>query len=103
MRIGRIILAGALAGTLAGSFGGSGGSSRADGSGGAGGSGGSGGTHPASIQAALMLFATCMSQADFDNFNVADVANQDTSQGPCYSCHSTGTAGTFLSQNSQDI
>ena len=84
--------------------GGTGGSGGSGGTGGTGGTGGAPGpTHPTSIQDALQLFARCMTTADFQTYNVANVANQTTTEGPCYSCHTTGTGAAFLSQTGNDI
>ena len=58
---------------------------------------------PTTLTAALRRFGDCMSIDDWDATNMQNVANQNTEDGPCYACHSSGTAGSFLSQNSQDM
>jgi len=41
-----------------------------------------------------------MSLTDWNNANMDSVANQNTTAGPCKSCHVTGTGGAFLSEDS---
>jgi hypothetical protein len=66
---------------------------------------GGGDAGPAAMTAtqALDKFGSCMRQADFEQAGMPDVANQVTDSGYCYSCHSTGTGGAFLSQNATDF
>ncbi len=54
---------------------------------------------PTSLVEALTLFADCMTFADFQTTQFANVAAQNTAQGQCYSCHSQGTGGAYLSQD----
>jgi hypothetical protein len=61
---------------------------------------------PKTVAEALTRFGNCMQRTDWDetygqNENT-QVAYQNTTEGRCYSCHSTGTAGSFLSQSSGD-
>lgn len=57
---------------------------------------------------AISWFGNCLSRADFDAnaegtqtpFN--DVANQNSTEGRCYSCHATGAGGAYLSRNADD-
>lgn len=80
-------------------------------SGGGGGSSSGGGPvvgPPTTATQAIQGFANCISPADFDapaegtdtKFN--DLANQNSTQGRCYSCHATGAGGAFLSLNAED-
>jgi hypothetical protein len=64
------------------------------------------GSQPRTLQEAMTRFGACMDRATWDQTYGAsqqtEIAYQNTTQGRCYSCHSTGTAGSFLSQNSGD-
>ncbi len=61
---------------------------------------------PKNLREAILRFTGCMSRTDWDETygenNATQAARQNTNDGPCYACHSTGTAGAFLSQNSGD-
>jgi hypothetical protein len=52
------------------------------------------------LQDALSQFAACMSLSDWNNVGMDGVADQGTTEGPCRSCHQTGTGGAFLSEDS---
>lgn len=61
---------------------------------------------PRTVSEALTRFGACMQRTTWNqtygqNQNT-EIAYQNTVQGRCYSCHSAGTAGAFLSQNSGD-
>jgi hypothetical protein len=64
------------------------------------------GSQPRTLEEAMTRFGACMDGAIWDQTYGAtqetEVAYQQTTQGPCYACHSTGTAGSFLSQTSHD-
>lgn len=67
------------------------------------GSGGGGETGALeACQAALDSFADCMSFAYWEVSGAYDVANQNTDSGPCFSCHTSGMGGAYLSQDSLD-
>jgi len=53
-------------------------------------------------QTALEDFADCMSFNYWEASGAYDVPNQNTDSGPCYSCHTSGMGGAFLSQDSLD-
>lgn len=53
-------------------------------------------------QAALDGFADCMSFAYWEVSGAYDVVNQNTDSGPCFSCHTSGMGGAYLSQDSLD-
>ncbi|MFO0722616.1 MAG: hypothetical protein U1E65_02455 [Myxococcota bacterium] len=61
---------------------------------------------PKNLREAIIRFTACMQRTTWDatygQGNNTQVARQNTNDGPCYACHSTGTAGAFLSQNSGD-
>jgi hypothetical protein len=64
------------------------------------------GSEPRTLQEAVTRFGACMDRQIWDNTYGAsqdnEVAYQTTTQGRCYACHATGTAGSFLSQVSGD-
>jgi cytochrome c553 len=66
------------------------------------GAGGAGGTTGGTAMQALTRFGNCMTLTDFTNSNIADLANQNSTQGRCFSCHSTGTGGAYLGVNAND-
>jgi len=45
---------------------------------------------------ALDKFARCMTRADWDANNLDELGAQATTQGPCASCHASGTGGNWL-------
>jgi hypothetical protein len=55
---------------------------------------------PKTLVEALTVFAGCMAFTDFEATNFGDVANQNTAEGQCYTCHDSGTGGASL--NIQD-
>lgn len=61
---------------------------------------------PRSLAEALTRFGACMNRdvwdATYGAGNNTQVARQGTDQGQCMACHSTGTAGAFLSASSGD-
>jgi len=65
-------------------------------------SGGIGGGPVVSANAAILGYGNCLSRTDFDATNYNNVADQNSNQGRCYSCHATGAGGAFLSQNADD-
>ena len=67
--------------------------------GGSGTGGGGQGPPAVTLQEALDQFGKCMSIGDWDNLGMDNVPNQNTTNGPCHSCHQTGTGGAFLSQD----
>ncbi len=72
------------------------------GSGGSGGAGGSGGG-PVTLESMLTGFADCMDydiwiSSGMDTFPL----QQTNGDGPCMSCHNTGTGATYLSSDPQD-
>jgi hypothetical protein len=80
------------------------------GGGGAGGAGGAGGgttststTSAQTLESMLNSFAACM---DFDLWKSSGMdkfpLQQTNGEGPCMSCHNTGTGGTWLSGDPQD-
>ena len=58
---------------------------------------------PDTLVEALTLFANCMTYTDFEATNFENVADQNTSEGQCYGCHSAGTGGNFMSANNIDF
>ncbi len=61
-----------------------------------------GGGTPTTLEAALTKFGKCMTITDWNSTGMNDLQNQNTTQGRCYACHATGTAGAYLSTNSDD-
>lgn len=63
------------------------------------GTGGGGPVDPPgqTLEEALQGFAACMSTTDWEATGMDTVPNQNTTAGPCKSCHQTGTGGAFLS------
>ena len=61
---------------------------------------------PRNLSEALTRFGACMDRqvwdATYGASNNTQVARQNTDQGQCLACHSTGTAGSFLSASSGD-
>jgi len=62
---------------------------------------------PLNLREAIVRFTACMSLTDWEDTigqnQASNVAYQNTAgNGACYACHSTGTGGAFLSQNSAD-
>lgn len=61
---------------------------------------------PRTVAEALSRFGNCMLRTDWDETYAqsedTQVAYQNTTEGRCYACHSTGTAGAFLSQSPGD-
>jgi len=61
---------------------------------------------PRTVSEALTRFGACMARTDWDETygqgQDTEVAYQNTTEGRCYACHSSGTAGAFLSQSSGD-
>lgn len=61
---------------------------------------------PKTVTDALERFGNCMLRADWDaTYGLSEdtqVAYQNTTEGRCYACHATGTAGAFLSQSPGD-
>ena len=58
---------------------------------------------------AVKGFGNCMTRADFDALvsgsggpAFSSLAAANTTEGACYSCHTVGTGGAFLSQNGND-
>lgn len=61
---------------------------------------------PTNLREAIVRFTACMRRTDWDNTvgqnQNTNVAYQGSTDGPCYACHSSGTGGAYLSQNSGD-
>ncbi len=61
---------------------------------------------PKNLREAIVRFTACMQRADWDQTvaqnQQTNFAYQNSTDGPCYACHATGTAGAYLSQNSSD-
>ncbi len=61
---------------------------------------------PTTLAEALTRFGACMDRQVWDNTvgqgNNTRIAQQNTTQGKCMGCHSSGTAGAFLSASSGD-
>jgi hypothetical protein len=61
---------------------------------------------PRNLREAIVRFTSCMQRTDWDQTvgqgQGTNVAYQGSTDGPCYACHSSGTGGAYLSQNSGD-
>jgi hypothetical protein len=61
---------------------------------------------PRTVAEALDRFGSCMTRTDWDETygqnEETQAAYQNSTEGRCYACHATGTAGAFLSQSSGD-
>jgi len=68
---------------------------------GGGGVGGSGGTSTGmTLQQALADYGACMDLVEWKSYGLDKLPSQQTTNGgPCYSCHSAGDGGSFLSLN----
>ena len=60
-----------------------------------------GGLDPAAC--ALERFGTCFHYNEWSTYNVAAIANVQSSQGACISCHTDGRGGFYVSDNSQEM
>jgi hypothetical protein len=67
--------------------------------------GGSSGSAPggSSGEAAIAAFGDCMTLEDWIETGMYRVGTQSTQQGPCMSCHQTGTGGTFIMGYDEDL
>ena len=73
------------------------------GTGGTGGTGGAGGNGVGgTVDAGLDAFGRCMSLPVWNITGMPDLAQQNTTQGRCFACHSTGTGGAFLAESSDE-
>src|SRR5690606_26914626 len=52
---------------------------------------------------ALVEIGNCMTEADFNTYQVYLLAYQQSDQGPCGSCHRTGEAGTWIGYNEEEM